>query len=255
VLVGVGGNSAMPSNLPETLTAVTLLRFSPEVSPLPVAWTLIHELAFYTLFGLMVWKFRVGLLVLAAWAALCLAVFHYPWEGEITAWQSYTAACNLYFLFGMGAWLLYRQAGTGLYEASLGVGVCCVGAWAFDMELRHAPLVMVTGFALLIAGAAKLERAGWLRAPRALAFTGDASYSLYLLHLPFSGVLLKLAVKGGALQALGHETTYLLVLAGTVALSCAAYVLVERPLVRRLRDRPWKGERSSAVLPATVQSA
>ncbi|HSV47725.1 MAG TPA: acyltransferase family protein, partial [Ramlibacter sp.] len=97
--------------------------------------------------------------------------------------------------------------------------------------------LVVGAFALSLAGVAKLERGGQLKPPRWLAFIGDASYSLYLLHLALAGLLLKLAIASGLAARVGTPALYLLVLAGTVGLACLAYVAVERPLIHSLRRR------------------
>lgn len=187
---------------------------------------------------------RAGLAAFALLVALTLAFFHYPWEGELTAFQAYTAACNLYFLFGMGAYLQYRRPGSGAAEMLVGLGLLAVAADALLMGLRHAHLLMACGFAVIVCAVAKLERAGHLRVPRRLAFVGDASYSLYLLHVALAGLLLKLAAWAQLLPLLGRESTYLLTMAATVALACVAYLLVERPLLRRLNALPQKLRRA-----------
>jgi len=240
IALGAGAGSKLPSNVPEMLTAVTLIRFSSDVLPLPQAWSLIHELAFYALFGVLILNVRAGLAAFALLVALCLALFHYPWEGELTAFQAYTAACNLYFLFGMGAYLQYRRPGSGLAEMLVGLGLFAVAADALRMDLRHSHLLMACSFAVMVCAVAKLERAGHLSVPRWLAFVGDASYSLYLLHVALAGLLLKVAAWSQLLPLLGRESTYLLAMVVTVALACVAYLLVERPLLRQLNALPQK---------------
>ncbi|HSW16293.1 MAG TPA: hypothetical protein VLJ86_03645, partial [Ramlibacter sp.] len=121
--------------------------------------------------------------------------------------------------------------------------------WPGDGSRRgEFPLVM--GFALLLAGVTRLESLrGHLPVPRVLTEVGDASYSLYLLHLPLSGLLLKLCGVSRLHRALGGEATYLLVLAGAVALSWVAYRWVEAPLLELLRGwRPAPARRRSGRL-------
>ena len=76
------------------------------------------------------------------------------------------------------------------------------------------------------------RRPAWLRWPSAWLAVGDASYSLYLLHLPLSGLLLKVFASSGALPP---RAMYLVVLALVIVLSWLAYAGVERPLVQGLR--------------------
>lgn len=236
IYLGFGTQAKLPDSTAELLTSVTLVRFSSEVLPLPVAWSLIHELAFYTLFGLLILNLRAGLAAVALMAMTCIALFQYPSEGaELTAWQTYTAAYNLYFVFGMGAFLLYRRGGPGFVETAAGLCICVAAVVVMWQEVQYFQMLMAIGFALTLAGITKLEQTGRLRAPRWLIYIGDASYSLYLMHLGLSSVLLRFAMKLQIYPMLGPELTYLLVLAVTVALACIAYAVIERPLLGLLR--------------------
>lgn len=86
-------------------------------------------------------------------------------------------------------------------------------------------------------GTARIEARGALRCPAWLVYIGNASCTLYLAHESISGLPLKLAARSGAQAALGGGAIYLITLAGTIALGCGAYALIERPLLQRL-SRP-----------------
>jgi peptidoglycan/LPS O-acetylase OafA/YrhL len=237
VLLGAGTHVTLPQTPAQWLAAFTLLRFSEASPPLPVAWTLFHELAFYVLFGLLIAHRWLGMAAFALWCGAALLLFHHPWDAAKDAANVYTASVNLYFVFGMGAFLLYRTRGNGLSESAGGLVVLLLGGAAWQEEHTLAPVLVAGAFALGLAGVAKLERSGKLRPPAWLAFVGDASYSLYLLHLPLCGLLLKLLIAVGLAPLLGPAATYLVVLAATVGLACAAYLLVERPLINALGRR------------------
>ncbi|OYO30036.1 hypothetical protein [Janthinobacterium sp. PC23-8] len=102
-------------------------------------------------------------------------------------------------------------------------------------------IVFAVGFALLLAGVTKLETAAYVNIPAFLCLVGDASYTIYLVHLALEGVLLKLSMKMRLDEFAGAGATYILVLAGTIALGCVAYLLIERPLLARLRRRRVAG--------------
>ena len=189
--------------------------------------------------------------VLAAWAVGCVLAFQYPGEHPPGAWVTYSSMANLNFLIGMGAWVLFHRGwGRG---PMLGLGVLLVLGIPLAEGLGSAtgPLVMALGFGALLAGMCGLEAEPprWLRGmrwPRAWLAVGDASYSLYLLHLPLCGLLLKACAAGGwlalttpAAPAAGHAAllVYALVLAAVIALSWLAYAAVERPLVAALQQR------------------
>ena len=90
---------------------------------------------------------------------------------------------------------------------------------------------------MILSSAAALERLRALRLPVWLGFVGDASYSIYLLHEHAEHYTLRLLMKLGVAPASAPLTVYLTVLAITVAGGCAAYLILERPLLRSLRTR------------------
>ncbi len=249
---GLGTDARNPESLGDWLTTWTLIRFTDGVPPLTVAWTLFHEVAFYALFSVLILSRRAGIIVLTTWALLCLALYDYPLPAERTAINVYTAAYNLLFLLGMGAYWLYRRGGSGFVE--FGLGLVCIVFAALTMGLPHnlSPLVLAIGFALLVAGGTKMETCGYIKVPDFLNFIGNASYSIYLTHSSIQGLLLKVAMKSGLYSAIGPHGTYPVVLAGTIGLGCVVYVLVERPLIAYLQKRHKERRRRAemAVIPA-----
>lgn len=236
VLMVAGGTDAgMPGNPADWLTSLSLVRFTDGYPPLGQAWTLFHEVAFYAVFSILILNRLLGLLALAAFVAASLLFHPGPHEAARTAWHVYTSGYNLYFVFGMIAYLLYRKGGTGRTETVGGLALAALAILAWRQDL--SPLTLAAGLACMLAGLAKLERSGWLTVPGWLVFVGNASYSIYLTHINVEGLLLKLTGRLHLRGLLGAELSYLLVLAGTVGTGCLAYVLVERPLLAVLSKR------------------
>jgi exopolysaccharide production protein ExoZ len=239
LLLGFGTDAKMPRELLDWITSLTLIRFNDATPPIPPAWTLFHELAFYSMFSLLILNKRLGIGALAAWALLCAVFYHFPDNTERTPFNVYTAALNFYFLFGMGAYWLFRQPGRGLLELIPGV-ILATLAFALPWPEEVRPMILVLGLALLTAGAAKMERHGDIKVPYFLTYIGNASYTIYLAHLSLEGLLLKIAMKTSLLDLVGAKVVYVLVLAGTIGLGCLAYALVEKPMlegIRRYRKR------------------
>ncbi len=240
LLITLGaGNADTIAGLPQTLddwiTSLSLIRFTDASPPLEVAWTLFHELAFYAVFSVLILNYRIGLMAFAVFMFFPIILFHYVGDDERTPFNVYTSAYNLYFLFGMGAVWLCRYGGRGVVEFTIGA---CFTIFAFvTMPLPHelSRLLFGFGFALLLAGAAKLELSGKLHIPYWLRLIGDASYTIYLIHVSTEGLLLKIAIKIDLHQIIGAGGTYIAVLIGTIALGCLAYLVIERPLLNSLR--------------------
>lgn len=233
----IGGSAAKVSFAPaDAASWLSLVRITAIEPPLQVAWSLYHEVLFYALFMLLIIDRRLGLAAFFAWAVFIFANFHHINAGPPTALSAYTALCNLWFFFGMGAYLLFKRLRSGVACALAGGAVLVVSAF---LDLDHVlwPFLLVTGLALAIAGLARIEAGGHLRCPAWLVYVGNASYTIYLTHESVQGLLLKAVMKTGTHAALGGEATFLLVLAATIGLGCLAYALVEKPLLRRL-SRP-----------------
>jgi peptidoglycan/LPS O-acetylase OafA/YrhL len=243
-----GADARMPTSPDDWLTALSLIRFTGGEPPLQVAWTLFHEVAFYAVFSILILNRRMGSLALGAFMLLAALLYHFPAENARTALNVYSAAYNLYFLFGMCAFLLYRRGGPGLVESVLGLLMTVVAIRTNPLPHQLSHVFLALGLAILLVGITKLESSGWLRIPVLLAFVGDASYTIYLTHVSFEGLLLKVAVKLNLHRTIGYKPAFLLVLAGTVSVGCTAYYLIERPLLGMLRQRM----RRSAIADATT---
>jgi peptidoglycan/LPS O-acetylase OafA/YrhL len=249
VAIGVGSNTDLPVSATDWLTSVSLVRFNNAEPPLPVAWTLFHEVAFYAVFSLLILNKRVGIVAIALWSIACLAFYGYPMPEARTPFAVYTAGYNLFFLLGMGAYWLYRREGRGFAESGIGLAIFIVACVTMGLPYKLSPPLLAIGLALIVAGATKLERAGHFKVPELLFFVGNASYTIYLAHESLETLLLKIAIASGFHRAAGGEATYLLVLVMAIALGCVAYLLIEKPLLALLKRRHRRANPGRAVLP------
>lgn len=240
LLVFGGTDAKLPHTFADWVTSLSLLRFTDATPPLPVAWTLFHEVAFYALFSLLLLGRRLGTAALAGFMLVALVCYQFPAEDARTPLAVYTAAYNLYFLFGMGACLAYRRGGNGLPETYVGFVIVAVALATMPLPHMLSPIVLMSGFAVLLTGVAKLEASGRLTIPPFMVFVGDASFTIYLTHVSLEGLFLKVSMKLGLYSTLGAQATFVLVLAGTVLTGCLAYMFVEQPLLNALRRRTRK---------------
>ncbi len=249
---GIGQSATFPASAAEWLSAYSLLRFSPADQPLYVAWTLFHEIAFYALFGLLILHRGLGPLALSAWALLCLWQFQDVGTLPPDAWLTYTALPNLHFLLGMGAHWLWRGGHAGWLALLAGAGLLVAMPVSGLLQQPGGGLGVGAGCALVLAGACALERRHAMRWPRALLAIGDASYSLYLLHLPLAGLVLKVLTGSGARQSMGGLGSFALTMVATSCLAWLAYHWVEAPLLRWLKAQ---GPRARAARRQTLATS
>ena len=228
-----------------TLTSVDLQWLA-----LPVSWSLSYELYFYAMVALGWVLFRarlrgalwVSMGLLAVWCALV------PYrEGTLRSFL--TSPFILEFLAGALCYLykdnLARKPLLPLYALAtvvlvwLGVHYQAGNDFLRIRTFGAAAVCLMCFFVTL-------EQTGLYRAGRLAMLLGDASYSIYLLHLPFlsvlyhSGLRKLLASYGPAVAELGFAAYILAFLALCIGL----HTLVERPLYRwlcrllRLRHGP-----------------
>lgn len=225
-----------------------------------VGWTLVFEVGFYLVFALSLLAGRAGRgaarAVLAGWLAAVLVGGSLV-PADASPWLQVAAnPVNLEFGLGVVAgWLVVSGRATGRGPLLLGAGLAVlVVAWV-DLALQGpgtstalaAALVLGTGAALAVAGLAVLEQEG-MRVPALLGRLGDASYSLYLVHVPV--VTVAAIVLGRVLPRPGGAagTALQVLVVAVVFLGCQvagllAHAAVERPLLSVTR---WVERRASS---------
>ena len=227
---------------------------------LQLGWTLVHEIYFYFVFGLILLlpeRFRLqGFLI---WALLIMASISAQLTGTYANSLISLALfpMTLEFLMGVAVGFLIKRgvAVFGLPALGLGLIWLAVGAWNIDFtsasETLPAQRTFAFGpaFALIVYGLVTLEQTKRIdgHIPTPLVTLGDWSYSLYLCHL-----LVISAFARFYFPALGHEgltdNIGFLVGASTSAILIAglAYVLFERPVLgitRKARKRLFRRNR------------
>lgn len=223
-----------------TLSHVLMsLAFIPHINevglPFPIitsGWSLNYEAIFYVVFTLSLLappKRR--------FLAITLGLLAVPIFGIVVR-PAYFLGANLMFLqFLAGVWLAHWRLHADLLSRRKGLICCALGLVGFIalsplnlFEHLWRPLLWGAPALLLVTGAVSVEGDGGLPDIKALRFLGDASYSIYLAHLP-------------AIQVLSHvldaNRPAFVPAAIAVSLACgvACYFGLERPLTRLLSRR------------------
>jgi exopolysaccharide production protein ExoZ len=212
-----------------------------------VSWTLVYELFFYLLFAVVLRWLRNSDLTwfLLAWAAFVIAgrVILAPGADQPLL-ELVVSPLLLEFILGclvaLYAGSLSRRAAlTSLIVGAAGFiagsTVLAVHGDAFPLGWWRV-LIYGTSSAFLVAGIVSLERASDRRPPRPLVALGDASYSLYLSHVPViavAGLAWQRIVAAGTPAA--HVAALMSGFAVALAAGMASFHLVELPLLRASR--------------------
>ncbi|MEA2639132.1 MAG: hypothetical protein QOF51_526 [Chloroflexota bacterium] len=250
------------------------------------AWSLCAEAFFYALFPLLVaWLARLSTRALITTLPLCwlLAVVApvvyglnpaatYPSDHQIAAWSwviNYTPIFRLpEFAFGAVLGQLFLRTATERWRqrqfwlSTIAAPLSLVLLFGCFIVIRDVPgLLLANGlfdplFGLLIyslaIGGGGL---GWLLSRRPIVLLGEASYALYLLHVPIWDLLARLAGDTGRGAYASQIWYFWAYLAIAISLSVLTHLLVERPARRALRQLMNEWVTHPRPVPARVQPA
>ncbi|MEO1406976.1 MAG: acyltransferase [Pseudomonadota bacterium] len=239
VLASLFVSGVGPEEMPGPLGVIGDLLLVPSAREpiLTVAWTLQYEMVFYLIFVLTIMLGRVGLGLLWLWGAACMANLAVGVEGM--PFSFIFSAYNLIFLMGIVSALVFRRVGaagaglmlvgglalffaTGLFEA--------YGVIEYDEGFRT--VLYGFGATLIITGLAALEYQRRIACPHGLKVIGDASYMLYLVHMPAFSVAGIVVGQLGLAAFIPPFAMAVGLLAGVTAGSILLHYWVEKPLVR-----------------------
>lgn len=253
-----------PLHIRHMVENFTLLRLTGFDKFVPVAWTLSHEIVFYSIFLILVLSRAAGLALVTLWIGICTYQIitgeppPVPYTLSAVTGIDYGAFTNLMtitsapinFLFGLGAlsFYAYRKLITSLHQDRIssaafilgvaGFAAAC-GAWLLeDRYLDWNGYNAAFGFAsfFLILGSASTKLNNWASSQKALLFFGNASYAIYLAHYGIQQVLVK-----SLPVSLGTNWSFLLLSSLSVLAGIVLHVGIEKPILRffgRTRTTP-----------------
>lgn len=212
-------------------------------------WTLCFEMLFYAGFGLAIaGGRRVGWGLVGTYAVMLAA-------GLVVAapvLRFWGAPIILEFLLGVGIASVWRFAPRGLALWAVGLAVVGFGLGLVfgyggidDVRALNDPWnglrrAAVWGLpsALLVFGVVRMERtdAAPGRSGRAAAFMGDASYSIYLVHVLVIRALGRMFESG--MVALPGDAVVGLTVLASLAAGAVVHLWVERPLLKFMSPSP-----------------
>jgi peptidoglycan/LPS O-acetylase OafA/YrhL len=203
-----------------------------------VAWTLVHEMMFYSGFMLFYAGRRVFFLVVLGWVAAIVSTSHM--HAAMSPWPSTLLnPLNLEFVLGMACGLAYRWMASMRHAPAAACAVLATGAAiatfyfaAFD-TLSLDRLWFAVGASLVLLGAVLLEHRFERRIPQALVELGDASYAIYLIHNPVISVTSRVAAKLPVLNVWFVSLAFSMIV--IVAAGWLYYRLYERPALVAFR--------------------
>lgn len=231
--------------LPSVIITSIALAPLPGALVVDIAWTLQHEITFYSVFSLLILNRHLGRILLLTWLVAIL-VCAFVIGGEHLGWPAHQFASyfDLEFFLGMGAaWLLARhKVPAPRLVLLVGVfGFLAIGL-AEDMQVVIGPDKLthvgygLTGMSIVL-GLVEAERSNRLVVPRVCIVLGGASYALYLTHLLSIGAAWQALLAMGLAPVIPASVTFLMLVSAAGIGGIALSYVVEKPtivLARRL---------------------
>lgn len=229
------------------------LAFIPHISPegdgvspiLSLGWTLNYEVYFYVLFSLLAFL-ASGLRVVSLTLILALMFIIGMLFSVPAPWSFYTDKAPLAFC--IGAWIGFAYSRGMIVQSSRSAKLAVFISLAFliiAFSLSRNQRVDITIFLLLCMGSLAVLFAGLscesrLVKSKFLELLGDASYSIYLVHMFVVGGVTS---AGRRVLSDGFSSTLLVTAVSifiSIAMGLAAHSFLEKPLLSRLTRRRAK---------------
>lgn len=245
---------------PEHLIKSMLLIPHDAFPVLQLGWTLVHEIYFYFVFGLILLlpaEFRSQAFIV--WALLIIAAISAQLNGGYanTLLSLALFPMTLEFLMGVAIGLLIKRGVSSLSWPALLIGITWLSVAAATVDFSTTSETLPTlrtfafgpAFALIVYGVVTLEQKEQFRdrIPTPLVALGDWSYSLYLCHLLVISALARLYFPSfGGAGPIDNLVFLIGSSAAAILVSGLAYTVFERPilgLTRRMRKRLFRANK------------
>lgn len=224
--------------------AKSLLLFPESAEPIVgVAWTLNHEILFYLMFLTLIVQRRLGILLFALWAAV-IASWPLGLLPNNFAFEFLASPYNMEFFMGMGAAYLVLNSRVPSPRLLALLGTCAFFAVGMMENAGIIPartnLLSETLFgasaATTVLGLAAAEIAGKLTASKSASFLGEASYSIYLIHVAIIGWTAHVLQLAGVIKAIPGWAAFFFVAASALTVALLLYEFVEKQALTWLND-------------------
>lgn len=241
---------ALPDDLLVYLGALTLLPMDPAAvggtgSPiLFVAWSLQYEMLFYAIVAIFIGSRVAGFLTVVALLALSMTCQ----IGGSCGFPLSFVTSNMIILFGVGVVCAYVSMSRLVLPYPLALAAASAAAFVafglFEVGMGRGvvPFVdrrFIYGIlsGLIILGLVQAEEDGTLvfsPQDRWPSLLGNASYALYLIHVPIISVFCKLFLSLGLTARPALASGFVVVFIVCVVSSVLFHRYIERPMLRRL---------------------
>lgn len=218
--------------------------------PLSVGWTLNYEIYFYAIFGVTMLFGRMRWIALAGVSILTLIVYPRVTRGTFSTnvygnYDYHPFYLNLItnpiiwlFMAGVAIGIIYRSRFkfrnvTGLRVASFCSIAFVVWQYLSQYQMNHGITLWGLSLVPMVLCLALWNKAESIQPPKMLAYLGNISFSLYLVHISMMGIISKLATLFHA--PFDGLSSYILMVAASVGAAAISHHYLEERLSRVVR--------------------
>jgi len=226
----------------------TYLLFPGHVMVNGVSWTLSYEIFFYLLFSLSFFipakKWSFNLAILYTIIIIALPICNYNFENGNTWLSLITYPMNAEFFMGVIAAVVIPKISSRIATPLIITGgIIFLASAIFSDQNFHLVnntfnrviLFGIPSF-LIITGVLKYELTNKIKVYSIFLLLGEASYSLYLIHLPVVAASFKILAKFNISNNLIIHCLILLMVCIICYASIIFYKFVEKPIITRLNS-------------------
>ncbi|EJR71346.1 acyltransferase family protein [Bacillus cereus] len=210
---------------------------------LEVGWTLCYEMFFYLLFSLtFVLKPKHSMVLVGLWLmGILFNLKNISNNGESSYISFILSHYNLEFLLGCAVAYIVMKYKMKFAKTLLVLGVLFfLISWLFInlgvFEKYSIPRIICFGFssALIILGSSLIDlKSKQVFSIKPLYYLGNASYSLYLTHIPIYTVINKIFLVINLYNLLGLWSTTTILVILTVIFGCLFHTFIEKPILKK----------------------
>lgn len=243
ILLGISFATHKPIPMSSFFADASLLPMA-DLKTLGVAWTLRYEMFFYAIFALAIISRPLGAVIFSVWlTGISLNVLGLLPPLSSDWMYTMVSMWNVEFMLGiLGAFYLSRfriMWPKTLFSFSI-LGFITLGILEninlLDGRMDIARLPYGIMSMLILIALVEWERLGKLRTPSILVLIGEASYSIYLIHLLMISLFYKALSYTGLIQVLHVDVIFVFLFIGALAGGIAVSRTLEMPAISLTRS-------------------
>lgn len=219
-----------------------------------VSWSMWHEILFYGFCALAIGLPRVGIPAYLAWTIACAII---PFAGLTTPWPAYmTSFVNVLFAVGVACSMALDRWVIPTPRLLLVAGLMLFFATGLESVYNHvvpetaSRLLYGLASALFLVGGVEAERSGVFRVPNWMALVGQASFAIYLVHMPVMTAIAKVSLKLQLPELLPWWVAFPILVASAVCGGLLGHLFIERPLIAFVRRLSAGASQNKQAAPA-----